>query len=138
MWPGSGTGVLNACTARGWAGLTVNAWFEARNKYPDGFRSEVRCQVTVAEETVRFGWDVFSDEDVPFAHWEYELAARGEQTLIRQWFTHGPGDSGMRMGVLADPTRAAAVRQRRLDQLERNMLLTIEAMARARSQPTDA
>jgi hypothetical protein len=71
---------------------------------------------------------VFGGEDEPFAHWEYELVARGEETLIRQWFTHGPGNSGMRLGVLADPARAEEAKQRRLDDLGRNMKLTIAAM----------
>ncbi|MEU0090388.1 SRPBCC family protein [Kribbella sp. NPDC006257] len=119
-------------------GPAAGAWFEARNEFADGFKTEVQCRVTAAEEPVRFGWDVFGGEDEPFAHWEYELAAQGEQTLIRQWFTHGPGDSGMRHGVLADPARAEAVKQSRLDQLGRNMELTIAAMVRSRSEPTDA
>jgi hypothetical protein len=119
-------------------GPAVGAWFEARNEYPDGYKSEVRCRVTVAKEPARFGWDVFSDEDVPFAHWEYELTECGEQTVIRHWFTHGPGDSGMRLGVLDDPARAEEVKQGRLDRLAQNMLVTIAAMAAARSQPTVA
>jgi hypothetical protein len=114
-------------------GPAVGAWFEARNEFADGFKTEVRCRVTAAEEPVRFGWDVFGGEDVPFAHWEYELIPQGEQTMVRQWFTHGPGDSGMRRGVLADPAQAEIAKQRRLDQLGRNMKLTIEAMAAARS-----
>ncbi|TDU89919.1 polyketide cyclase/dehydrase/lipid transport protein [Kribbella voronezhensis] len=114
-------------------GPAVGAWFEARNEFADGFKTEVRCRVTLAEEPVRFGWDVFGGEDEPFAHWEYELAARADRTLIRQSFTHGPGDSGMRRGVLADPAGAEAAKQRRLDQLGRNMRLTIAAMVNARA-----
>jgi hypothetical protein len=114
-------------------GPAVGAWFEARNEFADGFKTEVRCRVTVAEEPVRFGWDVFGDEDVPFAHWEYELVPQGEQTVVRQWFTHGPGDSGMRRGVLADPGRAEETKRARLDQLGRNMRLTIAAMTARRN-----
>jgi hypothetical protein len=111
-------------------GPAAGAWFEARNEFADGFKTEVRCRVTIAEEPVRFGWDVFGGEDEPFAHWEYELEPRGDQTLIRQWFTHGPGDSGMRRAVIA---RAEMAKQARLDELGRNMELTIAAMAAARS-----
>ncbi|MFI5712992.1 SRPBCC family protein [Kribbella sp. NPDC051620] len=111
-------------------GPAVGAWFEARNEFADGFKTEVQCRVTVAEEPARFGWDVFGGEALPFAHWEYELVARGEETLIRQWFTHGPGDSGMRRGVLADAARAEETKQGRLDELGRNMELTIAAMVK--------
>jgi uncharacterized protein YndB with AHSA1/START domain len=114
-------------------GPAVGAWFEARNEFADGFKTEVQCRVTAADEPARFGWDVFGGEDEPLAHWEYELAGRGEQTLIRQSFTHGPGDSGMRRGVLADPAGAEAAKQRRLDELGRNMRLTIAAMVKARA-----
>ena len=109
-------------------GPAVGAWFEARNEFAGGFKTEVRCRVTVAEEPVRFAWDVYGGEDEPFAHWSYELEARGRQTLIRQSFTHGPADSGMRRGVLADPARAEEAKQGRLDQLGRNMETTIAAM----------
>ncbi|WP_328333281.1 SRPBCC family protein [Kribbella sp. NBC_00382] len=112
-------------------GPAVGAWFEARNEFADGFKTEVQCRVTVAEEPVRFGWDVFGGEAEHFAHWEYELVARGEETLVRQWFTHGPGDSGMRKGVLADPARAAETKQGRLDELGRNMERTIAAMVQS-------
>jgi hypothetical protein len=86
----------------------------------------VQVEVLVPLEVERSG-----GEDVPFAHWDYELQAQGEETLIRQSFTHGPGNSGMRQGVLADPARAEESKQRRLDQLGRNMELTIAAMTRA-------
>jgi uncharacterized protein YndB with AHSA1/START domain len=109
-------------------GPAAGAWFEARNEFADGFKTQVLCRVTVAEEPRRFGWDVFGGEAEPFAHWEYELAARGEDTLIRQWFTHGPADSGMRRAVLAHGARAEESKQARLDELGRNMELTIAAM----------
>ena len=109
--------------------------FLARNRFGNGLLTEVICVVTAFEESTRFGWDVFGGEDVPFAHWEYELQASSEGTLIRQSFTHGPGNSGMRQGVLADPARAEQSKQSRLDQLARNMKLTITAMTRAILEP---
>ncbi|HWD81423.1 MAG TPA: hypothetical protein VG497_21155, partial [Kribbella sp.] len=84
-------------------------------------------------EPKRFGWDVYGDEDVPLAHWEYELTDRGAQTLVRQTFTHGPGVSGLRLGVEKYPDRAAEIIQGRLDELAANMRSTLAAMETALS-----
>jgi hypothetical protein len=86
------------------------------------------------EEPKRFGWDVYGGEDAPFAHWEYMLEDRGAETLVRQSFTHGPGDSGLRMGVVKDPDRAAEIIRGRLDQLAGNMRTTLAAMEGALSR----
>ena len=104
------------------------ARFEARNRFADGYETYVTCTVTIADEPLRFGWDVYGGEDVPFAHWEYELQPQGRVTLVRQSFTHGPGDSGLRSGVREQPERAAEVIQGRLDQLSANMRKTLLAM----------
>ena len=133
-----------------WAGITAidrygewspeciyGAWlekdvrFEARNRFANGFETYVTCTVTAFEEPGRFGWDVYGDESVPLAHWEYELEDRGTETLVRQSFTHGPGDSGMRMGVVQHPDRAPELIQGRLDQLATNMRSTLAAMESA-------
>ena len=108
--------------------LVAGARFEARNRFRDGLETYVTCVVTVADEPRRFGWDVYGDEDVPFAHWEYELVTQGGTTLVRQTFTHGPGDSGMRAGARRHSERAAEVIQGRLDQLSANMRTTLLAM----------
>jgi uncharacterized protein YndB with AHSA1/START domain len=113
------------------AWLEKGARFEARNRFPDGFETYVTCTVTVFEEPKRFGWDVYGDEAVPLAHWEYELEDHGIETLVRQSFTHGPGESGLRMGVVQDPDRAAEVIQGRLDELAANMRSTLTAMESA-------
>ncbi|HEY9337016.1 MAG TPA: SRPBCC family protein [Kribbella sp.] len=113
------------------AWLEKEARFEARNRFADGFETYVTCTVTAFEEPKRFGWDVYGDEPVPFAHWEYELEDRGAATLVRQSFTHGPGDSGMRLGVVQHPARAAELIQGRLDQLAANMRSTLAAMESA-------
>jgi len=107
---------------------TTGVRFEARNRFADGFETYVTCVVTAFEEERRFAWDVYGGEAVPFAHWLYELQARGSETLVQQTFTHGPGDSGMRAGALRDPARAAEVVQGRLDELAANMRSTLSAM----------
>ncbi|MEV6283143.1 SRPBCC family protein [Kribbella sp. NPDC051770] len=111
--------------------VRVGSRFAAGNRFPDGFETHVTCLITAAEPERRFGWSVYGDEVVPFAHWEYVLEPEGEQTVIRQAFTHGAGDSGMRRGVLDDPAHAAEHRNGRLTQLGRNMELTIAAMVEA-------
>lgn len=118
------------CYYGGWLSERIEkgARFEARNRFSDGFETYVTCTVTVAEAPYRFGWDVYGGEAVPFAHWEYELEDRGAQTVVRQTFTHGPGDSGLRKGAVENADRAAEVIQGRLDQLAANMRTTIRAM----------
>jgi hypothetical protein len=123
------------CTYGAWlddaTGPAEGSRFLARNRFPDGFTTEVVCVVTVAAEPVRFGWDVYGGEELPFAHWEYELEPQGQRTVVRQSFTHGPGDSGMRQGVMADPAKAAESKRNRLDQLGRNMEVTLARMTAA-------
>ncbi|MFC6161187.1 SRPBCC family protein [Kribbella jiaozuonensis] len=117
------------------AWLEEGARFEARNRFKDGFETYVTCTVTVMQAPHRFGWDVYGDEDVPFAHWEYELQDQGDKTLVRQSFTHGPGNSGMRIGAVENPERAAEAIQGRLDQLAANMRSTLTAMESALRMP---
>lgn len=112
--------------------VRVGSRFAAGNRFADGFETHVTCLVTAAERERRFGWNVYSDEAVPFAHWEYWLRPDGEGTVVGQAFTHGPGDSGMRRDVLTGPSGAEERRERRLDELGRNMRTTIAAMVAAR------
>lgn len=126
------------CTYAGWldghSAPTVGARFEARNRFPNGLVTQVECVVVAADRPYSFGWNVFGsspEATEPFATWRYDLrpAARN-QTVVRQSFTHGPGESGARAAVRTDPDNAAALLQARLDQLRRNMAATIEAMVR--------
>src|SRR3954467_8640776 len=89
---------------------------EARDRFADGFETYVTCTITAFEEPTRFGWDVYGDEELPLARWGYELRDLGAETLVRQTFTHGPGESGLRMGVGKHPDRAAEIIQGRLDE----------------------
>ncbi|WP_210948925.1 SRPBCC family protein [Streptomyces sp. MK37H] len=119
----------------GWSEPAVGARFEARNRFPNGLVTQVVCMVVAADRPYSFGWRVFGgspETEEHFATWTYDLrpAARQGQTVVRQSFIHGPGDSGARAAVRADPENAAALLQGRLDQLRRNMTATIEAMTR--------
>ncbi|KAK1179014.1 SRPBCC family protein [Streptomyces sp. NBS 14/10] len=117
----------------GWTAPEVGARYEARNRFPNGLVTQVLCVVNAADPPYAFGWDVYGgapETHEPFATWRYNLrpAVRPDQTVVRQSFTHGPGDSGARAAVRADPANATAILQGRLDQLRRNMKTTIGAM----------
>ncbi|MBI0300642.1 SRPBCC family protein [Streptomyces sp. PRKS01-29] len=119
----------------GWSGPAVGARFEARNRFANGLVTRVVCMVVAADRPYSFGWRVFGgapEAEEHFATWLYDLrpAARRDQTIVRQSFIHGPGDSGARAAVRADPENAEALLRGRLDQLRRNMTVTIEAMVR--------
>ncbi|MFJ4921053.1 SRPBCC family protein [Streptomyces sp. NPDC088725] len=119
----------------GWSGPVPGARFTARNEFPDGLITHVECLVTAAEPTRSFGWKVYLHDpgtDDWFAAWHYDLlpAPGPEQTLVRQSFAHGPGDSGLRKAVRSNPDEATAIVRGRLDQLRDNMSRTVEAMVR--------
>ncbi|MFJ4635976.1 SRPBCC family protein [Streptomyces hygroscopicus] len=119
----------------GWSEPVVGARFEARNRFAGGLVTQVVCLVVAADRPFSFGWKVFGgspDTEEHFAAWHYELrpAEQPDRTVVRQSFTHGPGDSRARAAVRADPGNAAALLRGRLDQLRRNMAVTIEAMVR--------
>jgi hypothetical protein len=56
---------------------------------------------------------------------------RGPDTLVRQTFTHGPGESGLRIGARSHPERASEIIQGRHDELAANMRTTLHAMESA-------
>jgi uncharacterized protein YndB with AHSA1/START domain len=114
----------------------VGARFEGRNQFAQ-FTSTVECVVTECDEPRTFAWVVLDPTgalDRPGSCWRYELLPGGSpsRTLVRHSFVHGPGDTGLRAGVLADPANAATVLGGRLDQLRHNMAETLNRMARAR------
>ncbi|MET9618265.1 SRPBCC family protein [Kitasatospora indigofera] len=123
-----------------WAGWTSRAGavpragdrFRARNRYPDGFVATVECVVTEAVRPAVFAWvvlDDMGDAARPGSLWRYDLRAAGEDTLVTQTFTHGPGLTGLREGAAKGP--GPEVVAGRLAQLRRNMTVTLRAMARA-------
>lgn len=114
----------------------TGARFEGRNRFPNGFESQVVCVVTAAERPRVFEWtvlDASGDPDRPGTTWRYELrpGPAAGQTSVRQSFLHGPGSSGLRTAVEEDIGHAASIVAGRLCQLRRHMIQTITAMARA-------
>jgi uncharacterized protein YndB with AHSA1/START domain len=109
----------------------TGARFDARNEYPGGYTSTVECVVIEAVRPSVFAWVVLDDDrevDRPGSIWRYELEPEGNGTRVRHRFTHGPGLTGLREGVLAQPDRARAVLDGRLAQLRGNMSATLHAM----------
>ena len=110
-------------------GPRAGARFDARNEYPDGYTSAVECVVTEASRPTVFEWAVLDDAAQPGSIWRYELAPEDRgRTRVRHRFTHGPGLTGLREGVLARPDRARAVLDGRLAALRANMTATLHAM----------
>lgn len=127
------------CASAGWldgASARPGARFAGRNEFGGGFTATVTCVVTEADRPVTFEWVVLDPSEIaehPGSIWRYELqpgAAPG-QTRVLHKFVHGPGRTGLSEGMRENPDRAGAMLQARLDQLRKNMTVTIEQMARS-------
>ncbi|TWP54183.1 SRPBCC family protein [Lentzea tibetensis] len=113
----------------------VGARFEARNEFPHGFVGHVICEVTEMTAPTRFAWtvggkDVIDDDDHKTESlWYYELVPQGSKVLVRHGFEHGPGMTGLREHVEANPSRGTDILEGRLRELRENMTTTLRAMA---------
>ncbi len=125
------------CVSASWLdGATARpgARFAGCNEFGDGFKATVTCVVTKADRPVTFEWVVLDPSEVaehPGSIWRYELQP-GEapgQTRVLHRFVHGPGLTGLSEGMREDPDRAESILQARLDQLRKNMTVTIEGIA---------
>jgi uncharacterized protein YndB with AHSA1/START domain len=117
----------------GASGAVTGAAYHSRNRFPDGYTSEVICRVVVARPPTRYAWDVLDVDDpegrLPLARWEYELSSEtASQTVITHRFVHGPGTTNVRLQTLAEPDRAAEIIEGRLAELNQNMTTTLAAM----------
>jgi uncharacterized protein YndB with AHSA1/START domain len=107
-------------------GPVPGARFTARNRFANGTVGTVTCVVIEAERPSTFAWTVLDDSGLVGSTWRYELREGGEpgSTLAHHSFTHGPGITGARVGVEADPQALGS----RLVTLCQNMITTIDAM----------
>jgi hypothetical protein len=106
--------------------------FEARNRRQDMVWT-VTCVVTEAERPRTFAWAVLDGEQDlgrPSSRWRYELLPAGslDRTLVRHNFVHGPGGSGLRDMIKANPEIASIILEVRLDELRRHMYQTLITM----------
>ncbi|MFI6938696.1 SRPBCC family protein [Streptomyces sp. NPDC050418] len=112
-------------------GPRAGARFQGRSRYPDGFVSQVVCEVTEATEPSVFAWVVLDEtEDAarPGSIWRYELspADTPDRTRLLHRFEHGPGITGTRLAAERDP----ASLPKRLRDMNANMAATVDAMLR--------
>lgn len=115
-------------------GPRVGARFVGHNRM-DKFEWQVVGEVVECDRPRSFGWVVLDDTEdpaQPSSRWRYELEPLGAgRTLVREWFEHGPGDSGLRAFLRAHPEWDAAVAvEFRRQRLLENMTATLAAMAR--------
>ncbi|MCG5220212.1 SRPBCC family protein [Streptosporangium sp. KLBMP 9127] len=122
-------------TGAGWCdgaqGPAPGARFIATNRFANGVESRVTCVVIEAERPSTFAWQVLDKAGLVGSTWRYQLSEGDDpgNTLVHHSFTHGPGASGARVAVRADPQALSG----RLITLFHNMTTTIAAMAAADS-----
>lgn len=130
------------CVRTAWLGGQPDARpgvrFCGRNRVDSGFEWTVTCVITGADRPRRFEWVVLDDSDDaqtvdhPSSRWRFDLEpAEHGGTLVREYFIHGPGDSGLRWMIRESPERAAEIIESRCQQLRSNMLATLAAMQAA-------
>lgn len=127
------------CIGAAWLGEPdprPGARFTGRNRLPNGFEYEVTCVITEADRPRTFAWAVLDDDSDDPARasslWRYGIYALPDGgSLVRQRFTHGPGDSFLRMIAAKAPDRAEEIITARLAALRANMGATLRAMKAA-------
>jgi len=115
------------------------ARFTGHNRFPNGFEYEVTCVVTEADRPRAFAWVVLDDTGDPArpsSLWRYRIdPLPGGGSMVRQRFTHGPGDSFLREVAAAAPNQAAEIIAARRDGLRANMSAALRAMKAAAESP---
>jgi uncharacterized protein YndB with AHSA1/START domain len=99
--------------------------FSGRNRFPSGLETSVVCVVTEATRPRTFAYAVLDATGGTSSTWRFELAPGPAGTVVRQSFTHGPGDSGMRSDAEAGADPAD-----RLGRIRANMAATLTALGR--------
>jgi hypothetical protein len=80
--------------------------------------------------------DDSDDPARPSSWWRYRIdPLRGGGSRVRQRFTHGPGDSYLRVAAAQAPDRAAEIIAARLDGLRANMSAALRAMKAIAESP---
>jgi uncharacterized protein YndB with AHSA1/START domain len=107
--------------------------FTGRNRREDRVWT-VTCEITEAERPHTFAWVVLDRDDDPqrpSSWWRYELEPGDspEETVVRQSFAHGPGQSGLREIVGENPEMAELIIDVRKAELREHMADTLTAMA---------
>lgn len=110
-------------------GPAVGARFVGRNHHDALGEWETTSIVSSCEPMRSFGWHV-SDADNPSSSWWFSLDEEPGGVRLRQGVRIGPAPSGLSVAITAMPDKEERIIARRLGELERNMLATLEGIKR--------
>lgn len=108
-------------------GPARGARFTGRNRHPRIGEWETTCVVVECDPERVFAW-VVNDPEHPAASWRFELEPYAHGTRLRQSARLGPGPSGLTWAIERQPDQEERIVARRLDELRRNMLATLEGI----------
>ena len=106
----------------------VGATFLGQQRFGD-LQWETTSTVIAATPGKRFAWKV-GDMDNFTAEWGLTMRSVPKGTEIKYSFVHGPGPSGLRTRIDANPDRESAIIESRLSLLQENMVKTLEGIRR--------
>ncbi len=106
----------------------VGSTFLGRQRMGD-LEWETTSTVIAADPGKRFAWKV-GDPDNHTAIWDLGLRSVPKGTEVTYSFVHGPGPSGLRTRIDANPDRESAAIESRLAMLQENMVKTLEGIRR--------
>lgn len=107
---------------------TVGSTFVGRQRLGDS-EWETTSTVLTADPGKEFAW-VVGDPDEPTATWTASLRSVPDGTEVRYTFVHGPGPSGLRSRIEAQPHDEEKFIEGRLSMLQQNMIKTLEGIRR--------
>lgn len=90
---------------------------------------ETTSTITTANPGKAFAW-VVGDPDDPTATWTVTMRSVPDGTEVNYSFVHGPGPSGLRDRVEAQPHDEEKFVEARLSMLQQNMVKTLEGIRR--------
>ncbi|PRZ40795.1 polyketide cyclase/dehydrase/lipid transport protein [Antricoccus suffuscus] len=118
----------------GASGPTRGARFEGRNAHKAIGEWTTTCIVTAADSGREFSYAV-SDVDSPSARWWFFIEQADGGTKLRHKMQIGPGESGLSPAIKAMPDKEERIIERRLQEHETNMRLTLEGVKALAERP---
>ncbi len=109
------------------SGPALGATFEGHNKHAAVGEWTTTSTVTAFEPERTFEWTV-GDLANKTARWRFDLEPDGTGCRLRFSAEMGPGPSGLSGAIAAMPDREEEIVDRRVQEWQRNMSLTIEGI----------
>ncbi|MEU4257211.1 SRPBCC family protein [Streptomyces fradiae] len=117
----------------------LGARFEGHNSHPRAGTWRTHSHVVELVEHRAFAWavtdpdgcfgDAAPDPARPLASWRFELSPAADgTTVLRQTVRLGPAPSGLSRVIESAPDREEAIIAARLDELSRNMTITLQGI----------